>query len=152
VKIKHIHLKQYPYITTTVTINREPIFKKHKAANILLDTILSGKRQSWYYLISFIIMLDHIHLIIVPREKNISECMKSIKGFSSRQINKLFDRKGSIWQAGYYDYILDNEDKILSRIRYVEENPVRKGLVTRAEYYKYSSARYRNETDYGMFF
>jgi putative transposase len=78
--------------------------------------------------------------------------MKSIKGFSSRRINEVLNRKGSIWQAGFYDYILDSEEMLLSRIRYVEENPVRKGIVEYAEDYKYSSARYRSETDYGMFF
>jgi REP element-mobilizing transposase RayT len=139
-------------MTTTVTFNREPVFKDSKAANIVLEAILFGKRQKWYYLLSFVIMPDHIHLVLVPREKNISECMKSIKGFSSRQINELFNRKGSIWQAGFYDYILDSDEEVLSRIRYIEENPVRKGMVEYAEDYKYSSVGYRDETDYGMFF
>ena len=55
-----------------------------------------GRRQKWYYLLSFVIMPDHMHLIIIPRKKNISECMKSIKGFSARKINEGFSRRGSI--------------------------------------------------------
>ncbi|MBI2486811.1 MAG: transposase [Deltaproteobacteria bacterium] len=150
--IKHIRLKDYPYVTTTVTINREPIFKNSKAADTLLETILFGKRRRWYYLLSFVIMPDHIHLIVIPREKNISVCMKSIKGFSARQINELFSRIGSIWQEGFYDYILDSEEKVVNRIKYIEENPVRKGIVTYAEDYKYSSIKYRAETDFNLFF
>lgn len=92
-------------MTTTVTIEREPIFKNSKVADTLLETILFGKRRRWYYLLSFVIMPDHIHLIIIPSEKNISGCMKSIKGFSARQINKLLTTIGSIWQEGFYDYI-----------------------------------------------
>lgn len=97
-------------------------------------------------------MPDHMHLIIIPRNKDISGCMKSIKGFSARQINEMFKRRGSIWQSGFYDYILDSEEKVLSRIRYIEENPVRKGMVIRPEDYRYSSIRYREETDFGTFF
>jgi len=52
----------------------------------------------------------------------------------------------------FYDYILDSEEKVLSRIRYIEENPVRNGMVTNAEDYKYSSIRYREETDFKIFF
>jgi putative transposase len=145
--ITHIHLDEYPYMTTTVTVNRKPIFNNETAANILLEAIWFGKRQNWYHILSFTIMYDHMHLIIVPRDKNISECMKSIKGYSARKINSTIGGRGSIWQRGFYDYILDSEEKILSRISYIEENPVRKGIVENAEDYEYSSARFREEMD-----
>jgi REP element-mobilizing transposase RayT len=122
-------------MVTTVTLNREPIFKESIAADMVLEAILFGRRRRWYYLLSFVIMPDHMHLIIIPRDKNISECMKSIKGFSARRINSVLDRKGSIWQNGFYGYILDSEEKVLSRMRYIEDNPVRKGMVTRPEGY-----------------
>jgi REP element-mobilizing transposase RayT len=97
-------------------------------------------------------MPDHLHLIIIPRDKNISECMKSIKGFSARKINLILGRSGSIWQSGFYDYILDSEEKALTRMRYIEETPVRKGLVLHPEDYGYSSIEYRAETDFATFF
>jgi REP element-mobilizing transposase RayT len=153
-------------MTTSVTINRKPIFRVAgqecpayqdsrgflTPSDILLKAILFGRSQQWYYLLSFVVMPDHMHLIIIPRDKNISESMKSIKGFSARKINEVFSRRGSIWQKGFYDYILDSEEKVLSRIGYIENNPVRKGIVINSEDYKYSSIRYREETDFGMFF
>ena len=151
-RLKHIYIKDYPYVVTTVTLNREPIFKESKAGDILLEAILFGRRRQWYYLLSFVIMPDHMHLIIIPRDRNISECLKSIKGFSARRINSVFDRRGSVWQNGFYDYILDNEEKVLSRMKYIENNPVRKGIVTRPENYHYSSMGCREETDFGKFF
>jgi putative transposase len=151
-KLKHIDLKGYPYMTTTATANRRPIFKAPEAADILLDAILFGKSQNWYYLLSFVIMPDHMHLIIVPQDKGISESMRSVKGFSARQINKSRQMKSTIWQVGFYDYILDSEGKVLSRIRYIEHNPVRKGIVACPEDYKYSSARHRDKTDLCRFF
>jgi REP element-mobilizing transposase RayT len=59
-------------------------------------------------------MPDHMHLIIIPKDKNISECMKSIKGYSARKVNLTSGNKGSIWQSGFYDYILDSEEKVLT--------------------------------------
>jgi REP element-mobilizing transposase RayT len=97
-------------------------------------------------------MHDHIHLIIVPNRKNISQCMKSLKGYSARRINCNLGDRGSVWQSGFYDYILDSEEKILSRMLYIEENPIRKGLVENAEDYEYSSARYREEMDIEIMF
>jgi REP element-mobilizing transposase RayT len=144
-------MKEYPYVATTVTANREPIFKEAKTADILLGAILFGREQQWYYLLSFVIMPDHMHLIIIPRGKNISECMKSIKGFSARKINSLLRRNGSIWQSGFYDYVLDSEEKVLARMRYIEDNPLRKGMVNRSEDYEYSSMKYRGETDFSTF-
>lgn len=151
-RLRHIHLNEHPYMITTNIIDREPIFTDNKAADILLEAILFGRKHQWYYLISFVIMPDHLHLIIIPKDKNISECIKSIKGFTSRKINEILGRQGTLWQSGFYDYILDNDEKILSRIKYIEENPLRKGRVINPEDYKYSSAKYREETDLGMFF
>jgi len=119
---------------------------------MVLDAILFGANQGWYFLLSFVIMPDHVHLIVIPKGKNISSCMKSIKGFSARQINALFGRKGSLWQNGFYDYILDSEEKVLSRMKYVEDNPVRRSLVKNAEDYPYSSAAHRDKTDFAFFF
>ncbi len=151
-KLKHLYIKDYPYTVTTVTLHREPIFKESKTADILLEAILFGRKQRWYYLLSFVIMPDHMHLILIPRDKNISECMKSIKGFSARRINSLLDRKGSIWQDGFYDYILDSEEKVLGRMKYIEDNPVRKGMVTCPESYHYSSMGYGEKTDFDKYF
>ncbi len=151
-RLKHIDLKDYPYMTTTVILNREPILNDTEIADIMLKVILSGSKQKWYYLLSFVIMPEHIHLVIIPEGKKISECMKSVKGFSGWKINKKYNKKGSIWQSGFYNWILDSQEKVLSRIKYIEENPVRKGIVERPEDYKYSSAGCRDETDFGRYF
>jgi len=145
-------VKGYAYMVTTVTLHREPIFSDSKAADVLLEAILFGRKQKWYYLLSFVIMPDHIHLVLIPREKSISECIKAVKGFSARKVNDMSDKKGSIWQEGFYDYILEDEKKTLGRMRYIEENPVRKGMAAQAEEYGYGSAKHREETDFREFF
>jgi len=151
-KVKHIHLDDFPYVATTVSQNRERFFSDPLAASILIKCLFFGKTEGWYYLLSFVVMPDHLHIIVVPRKKNISGIMKVIKGFSAKKINELYDRSGSVWQEGFFDYVLDNEEKVLSRIKYIEENPVRKGLVGQPDDYPFGSAKCRDLTDFGMFF
>ena len=63
-----------------------PYLKKQIVQIFYWGLFYFGREQQWYYLLSFVIMPDHMHLIIIPRGKNISECMKSIKGFSARKV------------------------------------------------------------------
>jgi len=144
--IKHIHIKEYPYFVTTTT-GKVDLFSNSKFADNLLSCIYYGRRNGWYLLLSFVIMPDHLHIIVVPLKKNISEIMKSIKGYSARFINSGIQSKGSIWQKGFYDYVLDTEEKLLTKINYIEYNPVKKDLVLESTMYPYSSANKQNLTD-----
>jgi REP element-mobilizing transposase RayT len=72
--------------------------------------------------------------------------MQLIKGRSSRKINE-----GHFWQKGFFDFTILTEEKFREKFNYIHYNPVKRGLVEKAEDYKYSSAmRYR--TKYGEVF
>ena len=73
--------------------------------------------------------------------------MKSIKGYSARLINLNIQSRGSIWQQGFYDYILDTEDKLLTKLEYIQNNPVKEALVKEPQSYPYSSAYKQDSTD-----
>ena len=146
-RLKHIHLEGYPYFITTTTRENIKVFSEQKWADSLLSCLYYGRENNWYLLLSFVIMPEHLHLIVVPQTKNISQIMKAIKGYSARLINSYSQDKGSLWQEGFYDYILDSEEKLLTKIKYIEENPVRAGLVSEAEFYRYSSAHKQNSVD-----
>ena len=77
--------------------------------------------------------------------------MKGIKGYSSKLINLNAQNKKPVWQAGFYDYILDSEDNLLTKIKYIQNNPVKEGLVLEPESYLYSSVRKQNSTDLDMY-
>ena len=63
----------------------------------------------------------------------INKLMKSIKGYSAREANKILGRRGSFWQAESYDHIVRDEDELERIIKYVIYNPVKAGLVDRWE-------------------
>lgn len=92
-------------------------------------------------------MPEHLHLIILPKQKNISQAMHSIKGYSSKAINRINNRNGQVWQSSFRDFTIYTEELLLEKIAYMHNNPVRKGLVLDASRYKFSSANPIYETD-----
>jgi REP element-mobilizing transposase RayT len=87
--LKRLNLKSYPSFVTTKTINNYSFFNNPENAEILISTLYFGRKNNWFSLIAFVVMSDHLHLIIIPQKKNISQAMHSIKSFSSKAINKI---------------------------------------------------------------
>ncbi|HEX7962714.1 MAG TPA: transposase [Terriglobales bacterium] len=90
-----------------------------------------------------VIMPDHVHLIFTPlRAENtemftFEDIVGAIKGASSHSINKALNRTGIVWQDESFDHVIRCEESLQQKIQYVCDNPVRKGLVARAEDYKW---------------
>ena len=83
----------------------------------------------------FIIMPDHIHGILIlegraglgPAPTAIPELVRQLKSFSSRKINKISNApKHAIWQRGYYEHILRNQQDFDEAAGYIAGNPVRR--------------------------
>ena len=88
-----------------------------------------------------VIMPDHAHLILTPLTDAqgdtypLSYILKRIKGQSARRINQAMDRTGSVWQHESFDHMLRSWESAEAKVRYICNNPVRKGLVKRPEDY-----------------
>jgi len=93
------------------------------AAKIVAETLLhfDGERV---VMISFVVMPNHVHALFVqnpvwPLEKLI----RSWKGFTARQINKLLGRSGTFWQRDYFDRLVRDETHFANCVRYLRRNP-----------------------------
>jgi REP element-mobilizing transposase RayT len=146
-KLRHSKDPAYAYFITTRLLGTGKIFCDFKLAQIVMDGILHGRSEEWYYLYAFVVMPDHMHIELTPRSKAVPEIMKVLKGFSSRQINKTTLKTGSLWQAGYMDFPIYQREIAWQKVNYIEENPVRAGLVNNAIDYPFSSARMHDLLD-----
>jgi putative transposase len=91
-------------------------------------------------IVAYCLMPNHVHLILVPsREDGLHRAIGSVHGQYAQLINKLRDQKGHFWQGRFFSSPLDS-DYFVNAVRYVELNPVRAGLVARAEDFSWSSA------------
>jgi REP element-mobilizing transposase RayT len=88
-----------------------------------------------------VVMPDHVHLIFTPLKDHkgnpfgLAEIMSGIKGASAHCINQTLNRRGHVWQDESFDHVLRSEESIRSKVQYICENPLRKGLVTEIDAY-----------------
>ena len=96
-----------------------------------------------YDLHAAVVMPDHVHLLLLPLrdEKgwpySLPIILKLLKGTSARSVNKLSGSSGPVWQEESFDHIVRSQESFEEKLEYVRQNPVRRGLVTRPEDYKW---------------
>ena len=84
-------------------------------------------------------MPDHLHLVTSPSMESgsISDLMKAFKSFTTN-IGWEYGINGKLWQKSFYDHVVRKDEDLNAICQYILANPVRKGLVTNAEEWKYS--------------
>ena len=119
------------------------VLGKPEMAKIVEDALLyfDGER---YRLLAWVVMPNHVHLLSesIAGHSN-SAVTHSWKSFTSHEINKATEGSGPIWQQEVFDRFTRSEEHLQFNIRYIHENPVKAGLVERAEDWPFSSARRR---------
>jgi putative transposase len=125
----------------------------------MLDALLLGRQKQMYDLLTYVIMPEHIHLIVVPKQQVlIRHILTTIKQSVSKRailwvrqnapafLKQMEDRQpnGEIhhrfWQrGGGYDRNLRSRDDITEKIEYIHSNPVRRKLVEKCSDWPWSS-------------
>jgi putative transposase len=166
-KVTRFNIENYCHFVTSKTYCNSKIFSKDEAADLFIQTIFEVKEKLNFLLLAFVIMPDHIHLMLVPDKRNtISDVMRHIKGCFARKYNQvsrginssdygvLDHRAGNsslpgskVWQKSFYDHVIRNKMEFVERLNYIYYNPVKVALVDKPEDYKYSSATGKYETD-----
>jgi len=133
------------YVCYCVTKNvegRKRVLAAPERADIVTGSLDYLRKIYEIRLLAFCIMPDHYHALffLLPKAGTLSAVMAKISRFTSRQINKALHRSGRFWQDGFHDHRCRNVDDMNDRLWYVENNPVRAGLVEKSEQWPYCSA------------
>jgi REP-associated tyrosine transposase len=161
-----VHKHKLLFAELDKTIDCEP------AVRYLADPLLANQVQdsllhfagTRYDLLAFAVMPSHYHWLFHPRAewvetqlgtKQEATCsrwrtprqliVKSVNGFTARECNRLLNRTGQFWQDECYDHVVRDDDELLRTIAYIENDPVKAGLVARPEDWHWSSACLRKE-------
>jgi putative transposase len=107
--------------------------KQPRVAECVTETIQHGERvRTLYDLIAFVVMPNHVHLLIDPKAPA-PKIMQFVKGASAKRANELLCRTGlRFWQDESFDHWVRSSKELGNIIRYIEFNPVRANLVTGA--------------------
>jgi putative transposase len=147
------------YYITSVAKDRLPVFLTTTVKNIACSILDEARRSAGFLLLAYVLMTDHLHPIIGSELKP-SKVLQYVNGIAAHRVicylklnghelslkklrhtQKDREYRYSLWDHHPQAKVLTNEDVVLQKVNYVHQNPVRAGLVTRAEDYIWSSVR-----------
>jgi putative transposase len=116
------------YFVTTCTAFRKTLFNDHALATEVIQQILQLSREFEFAVVAYCVMPDHLHLLLQGQSEQadlepLVKRAKQVTGFAFRRTHD-----GSLWQPGYHERVLRDDESTLAVARYILENPVRAGL------------------------
>jgi REP element-mobilizing transposase RayT len=159
----HYRIDGHIYYITSNVYNRLSIFTRSPFVLPLLDSLNYYRYKYRFKLLGYVIMPDHLHLLIFPQDAAlVGDMMRDFKKFTATRIIRqaqieqnqawlvAFSAAGSetgrsenkVWQDDFWEMNIFSERFVRQKLNYIHRNPVRAGLVNAPEAYPYSS--YRN--------
>jgi putative transposase len=156
-KLKHYDHDGRARFITFCTHRKLPLLTNNRFRRILIQVINDVRKEEGFQLLGYVIMPEHVHLIIVPRiedeagaivgeikirsAKTILQLMKS--GEQS-MLNQLLAKRDGVkkfvfWQRRCYDHNCRTDDAVWKTIEYCHNNPVKRGLVSSPGRWQWSS-------------
>ena len=126
------------FITVCVQNSRRA-FLRPEISQIVLDVLRSEQDRLACSVFTYCLMPDHLHYLVQPCEDGTSVLTftDQFKG-KSTNLSWTVGWRGKLWQRGYWDHIVRNEESLVAISQYILDNPVRKGLVAKAEDWPWS--------------
>jgi REP element-mobilizing transposase RayT len=127
----------------------------------VIKEALHYRNEREYDLFAFCIMSNHVHTVFQPLERNsegksdwqsdlqkpLNKIMQSLKRHTARKSNIVLGREGAFWQDESYDHVVRDEGELERIIRYVLENPVKAGLVSKWNDYPWTFCKSDCQSD-----
>jgi putative DNA methylase len=114
-----------------------------RIGKLVEDALLHFDGQR-YHLLAWCVMPNHVHVLIECMVRwPLGDVLHSWKSFTANKANEILCRHGEFWQREYLDRYIRNAEHYSRAIRYIEDNPVKAGLVRNASDWPFSSARFR---------
>jgi putative transposase len=117
------------------------VFQVTENAGILVESLFRYRDQGSYLLHEFVVMPNHLHLLLTPSAStSLEKDVQLIKGGSSHEIHKRRENSVKIWQEGFHDWTVRDLQDWKTKVEYIRLNPVRAKLVATPEEWLFSSA------------
>jgi putative transposase len=132
------------YFITSVTANRRRLFQVEQNATLFLDILQEQRTKKRIQLHAFVIMPDHIHLLLTRApDVSLEKAMQYIKGnFSFRLKSKL-----DVWQPGYDSRRIIDTNDYTTHQTYIHQNPIRANVASEPSLYPHPSANPTHQSD-----
>ena len=137
-----VHIPGAVYHLRTTTVGRLPLLADDACKHIALDALKCAAAAASFDVLAYVIMPEHVHLVVRPTsDATISQFIALFKQRSARRINRHLGRRGSLWRKEFFDHVLRSHEHLEELVRYIHDNPVRRGLASSADEWEFSSWR-----------
>ncbi len=148
---------QLPHFVTCTVLHWIPVFTRPVTVDIILDSLRFLQQDG---LKVYVILENHLHLLV--QSQQLDRDMARFKSYTAKQLIQYFDehnvsqileqlkfykkahkqdRAYQFWQEGMHAEWIQNNAMMQQKVEYIHQNPVERGYVDKAEYWRYSSAR-----------
>ncbi|MGA3263504.1 MAG: transposase [Terracidiphilus sp.] len=125
------------FATTKMSMGKR-LLQSERDAGLLIEVLRSLVAEHRFKLHDFVIMPDHVHLLIeVSNDMTIEKAMQLIKGRFSHRLSHELGYKGEVWQRGFTEVQVLNRQDFEAHRAYIAENPIKAGLAASTEEYPY---------------
>jgi putative transposase len=128
-----------PYHVISRTNRKEFLLESPLAKNLLLETLRQAKRKYEFQIDNFVIMDNHIHLLLwPPLSIGLPILMKWILGVYATRYNRAFTSCGHVWADRYFSHPIASLSEYRVIFSYIDANPVNAMLVTNPAEWEWS--------------
>ncbi len=130
-----------PHHVTQRGNDRRDVFVQDGLRRVSLELLAEHAGRNGLHVLAYCLMTNHVHLVVLPEwEDSLANTFRHAHSRFAQYWNTEFGRTGHLWQNRFYSCAVE-ETLAWRVIRYVEQNPVRAGMVDTAAEYEWSSAR-----------
>jgi len=120
--------------------NRQAVFLENKDYSHYLNILAKYKEKLGFKIFAYCLMTNHVHLLIKTSDQGtISQIIKAVTIAHTMRYHYQYHTSGHVWQGRFKSPIVSDDEYLLTLMRYIEQNPVRAGMVDHPEKYPFSS-------------
>jgi putative transposase len=139
-RLPRLTVPGYPHHIIQRGNNRQPIFAADDDYRRLLELLEEHARAARVAVHAYVLMSNHFHLLATPETaEGIPQMMQAVGRRYVRHFNQRQARTGTLWEGRYRSTLIQAERYLLACMVYIDLNPVRAGMVERADRYPWSS-------------
>lgn len=120
-----VSLPGQAYHVTAVTLDRMPVFSDLRSARLLVNVLRETQTRGKAATLAFVVMPDHLRWLMQLEADSLSGVVGAVKSLTSHRLGR------PVWQNGFHDHALRQEEDLAEVARYIVANPLRAGLVER---------------------
>src|SRR4029450_6309199 len=117
---------------------RQKTFLTEADYQAYLERLACYRKKYAYGVYAYCLMPNHVHLLLESSHQPLGKFMQGVQQSYSQYFNRRHRKVGHVFQGRYKAIICAKDEYLLALIRYIHLNPVRAGLVTKPELYRYS--------------